>query len=183
VNIVGSFDRRGQMIYTGNAKGKVSAFKIPSMELVASFRIGGQSSSTSVKSIEFARRGEYAYIKPNDILNNNKLLFFNDFMLICRWFLVNSADRILRVYDSREVIKCGVDGDPEPIQKLQDLVNKYVLRNLMFAFNTKLFKIVYALISGQCGKNVAFLGTENIFVLVQLDNMLFIFGSGLWETW
>lgn len=40
-------------------------------------------------------------------------------------FLVNSADRIIRVYDAKEVITCGKDGDPEPMQRLQDLVNKY----------------------------------------------------------
>ena len=38
-------------------------------------------------------------------------------------YTVNSADRIIRVYESREVLACGDDGEPEPIQKLQDLVN------------------------------------------------------------
>jgi len=45
--------------------------------------------------------------------------------LFSSWLLVNSADRIIRVYNSNEVLACGVDGEPEPIQKLQDLVNKY----------------------------------------------------------
>ena len=40
------------------------------------------------------------------------------------FFLVNSADRVIRVYDSGAVLKDGKDGDPEPTQKLQDLVNK-----------------------------------------------------------
>ena len=44
----------------------------------------------------------------------------------CSCFLVNTADRIIRVYESGEVLACGKDGEPEPIQKLQDLVNKYV---------------------------------------------------------
>lgn len=39
-------------------------------------------------------------------------------------FLINTADRVIRVYDSKEVLACGKDGEPEPIQKLQDLVNK-----------------------------------------------------------
>ena len=39
-------------------------------------------------------------------------------------FLINTADRVIRVYDSKEVLTCGKDGEPEPIQKLQDLVNK-----------------------------------------------------------
>jgi len=41
-------------------------------------------------------------------------------------FLVNSADRTIRVYESGEVLACGKDGEPEPIQKLQDLVNRLV---------------------------------------------------------
>lgn len=44
----------------------------------------------------------------------------------CSSFLINTSDRIIRVYDAKEVIACGIDGEPEPIQKLQDQVNKYV---------------------------------------------------------
>lgn len=40
-------------------------------------------------------------------------------------FLINTADRVIRVYDSKEILTYGKDGEPEPIQKLQDLVNKY----------------------------------------------------------
>lgn len=39
-------------------------------------------------------------------------------------FLVNTADRVIRVYDTKQVLSCGKDGEPEPLQKLQDLVNK-----------------------------------------------------------
>ena len=39
-------------------------------------------------------------------------------------YTVNSADRIIRVYESGEVLACGKDWEPEPIQKLQDLVNR-----------------------------------------------------------
>ena len=39
-------------------------------------------------------------------------------------FLVNTADRVIRVYDAKEVLACKKDEDPEPVQKLQDLVNK-----------------------------------------------------------
>ena len=31
------------------------------------------------------------------------------------------------MYESEEVLACGKDGEPEPIQKLQDLVNRSVL--------------------------------------------------------
>ncbi|XP_064600491.1 retinoblastoma-binding protein 5 homolog [Liolophura sinensis] len=108
LNIVASFDRRGDYIYTGNAKGRVLVFKETSMELVASFRVTtGTLNATSIKSIEFARRGN------------------------C--FLVNSADRIIRVYESGEVLACGRDGEPEPIQKLQDLVNKTLWKKCCFS--------------------------------------------------
>ena len=52
----------------------------------------------------------------------------------CRHFLVNSADRIVRVYDSQEVIACGKNGEPEPLQKLQDLVNRYVNKKIPVIF-------------------------------------------------
>ena len=66
-------------------------------QIVASFRVtSGASNTTALKTIEFARRGE------------------------C--FLVNSVDRVIRVYDARRVLAAGVDGDPEPVQKLQDQV-------------------------------------------------------------
>ncbi|GAB6024240.1 Retinoblastoma-binding protein 5 [Chamberlinius hualienensis] len=108
VNIVASFDRRGDYIYTGNAKGKIMVLSCPSMKLIASFRVTtGTSNTTSIKSIEFARRGD------------------------C--FLVNSADRIIRVYESGEVLACGIDGEPEPIQKLQDLVNKTMWKKCVFS--------------------------------------------------
>ncbi|ESO90027.1 hypothetical protein LOTGIDRAFT_145817, partial [Lottia gigantea] len=99
LNIVASFDRRGKYIYTGNAKGRILVFTIKKLEIVASFKVTtGTLNTTAIKSIEFARRGD------------------------C--FLVNSADRIIRVYESGEILACGRAGEPEPIQKLQDLVNK-----------------------------------------------------------
>lgn len=108
LNIVASYDRRGTHVYTGNAKGKILVLSVPDMILRASFRVTtGTSNTTSIKSIEFARRGD------------------------C--FLVNTADRVIRVYESREVIACGRDGEPEPIQKLQDLVNKTMWKKCCFS--------------------------------------------------
>lgn len=49
---------------------------------------------------------------------------------LCSCFLINTADRIIRVYDGREILTCGRDGEPEPMQKLQDLVNRYVSTGL-----------------------------------------------------
>ena len=40
-------------------------------------------------------------------------------------FLVNSSDRIIRVFDGQIILACkGQNAEPEPIQKLQDLVNR-----------------------------------------------------------
>jgi COMPASS component SWD1 len=108
LNIVASFDRRGEHIYTGNAKGRILVLNSTKLNVVASFKIiVGTSSATAVKSIEFARRGEA--------------------------FLVNTSDRVIRVYDSKEVITCGKEGEPEPIQKLQDLVNKTTWKKCCFS--------------------------------------------------
>lgn len=71
--VTGSFDRRGQYIFTGNSKGKVykgffcyqnilkmmnlqiSVFKSDTLQLVTSFRM---SSSHAIKAIVFAKKGE-----------------------------------------------------------------------------------------------------------------------------
>lgn len=59
MNIVASFDRRGDHIYTGNSRGKVLILTCPGLKIKNSFRIGpGTSSAAAVKSIEFARRTE-----------------------------------------------------------------------------------------------------------------------------
>ncbi|VDI73455.1 COMPASS component SWD1 [Mytilus galloprovincialis] len=108
LNIVASYDRRGTNIYTGNAKGRILVFSVSDLKLLASFRVTtGTLNTTAIKSIEFARRGS------------------------C--FLVNSADRIIRVYECGEVLACGKDGEPEPVQKLQDLVNKTLWKKCCFS--------------------------------------------------
>lgn len=108
LNIIASFDRRGKYIYTGNAKGKILVLNSQTLNVLASFKITvGSSSATAVKSIEFARRGDS--------------------------FLINTSDRIIRVYDAKEVIACGKEGEPEPIQKLQDLVNKTTWKKCCFS--------------------------------------------------
>ena len=50
-------------------------------------------------------------------------------------FIVSSGDRVIRVYNLEEVLACGISSsssassstggaEPEPIQKLQDMVNR-----------------------------------------------------------
>uniref|UniRef100_A0A671NFG0 Retinoblastoma-binding protein 5 n=1 Tax=Sinocyclocheilus anshuiensis TaxID=1608454 RepID=A0A671NFG0_9TELE len=108
LNVVAAFDRRGDYIYTGNAKGKILVLNTNKQDLVASFRVTtGTSNTTAIKSIEFARKGS------------------------C--FLINTADRIIRVYDGREIMTCGRDGEPEPMQKLQDLVNRTPWKRCCFS--------------------------------------------------
>ena len=108
-NIVAAYDRRGRHIYTGNGKGQLLVVEAnKSMKPVANFAISAVASSVSViKSIEFPRHGPA--------------------------FLVNSADRIIRVYDSEEVMACGLSGEPEPQQRLQDNVNRTLWKRATFS--------------------------------------------------
>ncbi|XP_055704855.1 retinoblastoma-binding protein 5 homolog [Phlebotomus papatasi] len=108
LNIIATFDRRGEFLFTGNGKGKVLVFKADTMDIVATFKIiVGASSVTAIKSIEFARRGDA--------------------------FLINSSDRIIRIYNAKDVISCGKNGEPEAVQKLQDLVNKTTWKKCCFS--------------------------------------------------
>lgn len=110
-NVVSSFDRRGDHIYCGNGKGKISIFKSSTRELVTSFRVtNGSASSSAIRQIEFARRGTY--------------------------FLVSTADRIIRVYDTNDVLPVNGEerkSEPEPLQKLQDLVNRTLWKKCCFS--------------------------------------------------
>ena len=108
VNLTASYDRRGEFVLTGNAKGRVCVINVGSgsidgPEIVASFRVTG----SAIKQIEFADRQDV--------------------------FLVNTADRVIRVYEAGEVLACGVSGEPEAVQKLQDLVNKTTWKKCCFA--------------------------------------------------
>lgn len=110
-NVISSFDRRGEHIFCGNGKGKILVYKTSSKELVTSFKVtNGSASSSAIKQIEFARRGTS--------------------------FLVSTADRIIRVYDMLDVIPSELkkgNSDPEPLQKLQDLVNRTQWKKCCFS--------------------------------------------------
>ncbi|KAF8561425.1 hypothetical protein P879_08572 [Paragonimus westermani] len=104
-SIVASYDRRGKYIYTGNSKGRVCIYDTDKFQLVTSFR-PASSANAAVKSIEFSRRGE------------------------C--FLLNCADRIIRVFSCDEVLQA--DGaELEPNKKLKDLVTLSHWRKCCFS--------------------------------------------------
>ena len=93
VSIVAAFDRRGEHIITGSSKGKILIIDPSTLLIKKQFRIG----VTTVRSIEFMRRGNR--------------------------FLINSSDRIIRVFDLNSILELQSDSDPEPVQKLQDTVS------------------------------------------------------------
>ncbi|CAH3182993.1 unnamed protein product [Porites evermanni] len=164
-NIVASFDRKGEYIYTGNSKGKVLVIDAETHQVVTEFRIQtGTSANTAVKAIEFARRGRWSLITIEQQVVVSKsfctLISRDDFkVMICveirtqtllplgiqisnssfyRYFsafLINSQDRIIRVFDSQIVLSCQgtVGAEPEPIQKLQDLVNRTLWKKCCFS--------------------------------------------------
>lgn len=135
--MVSSFDRRGEYIYSGNTKGRIQVVQVKpgtiDLTVITSFRV----SNTAIKQIEFAPK------KKNT-------------------FLVNSADRIIRVYNTEHVLATvqtnaanasnssssqsrsrkvqannlsAVDSrvDPEPFQKLQDLINRTTWKKCCFS--------------------------------------------------
>lgn len=109
-NVVASFDRKGEHIYIGNAKGKVIVVNTDNLEEVTSFKISsGTNANVAIKSIEFSRRGSA--------------------------FLINSSDRIIRVFDGQIILACKgqQNAEPEPIQKLQDLVNRTLWKKCCFS--------------------------------------------------
>ncbi|KAK4471005.1 hypothetical protein MN116_006506 [Schistosoma mekongi] len=105
LSIVASYDRRGRHIYTGNSKGKVCIYETNNFQLISSFK-STSAANAAIKSIEFARRGEY--------------------------FLLNCADRVIRVYNCEDALNANVT-DPEPIKKLKDLVTGSHWRKCCFS--------------------------------------------------
>ncbi|VDO06017.1 unnamed protein product [Rodentolepis nana] len=103
-SVVASYDRRGAYIYTGNSKGKVTIYDTKDLKVVNSFRAISTSSNSSIKSIEFSRRGDF--------------------------FLLNCADRFIRVYNCSDALESS---EPEPLQKLRDLVTGSHWRKCCFS--------------------------------------------------
>lgn len=53
-------------------------------------------------------------------MNNSETHFSPVFSFV----LFNCSDRVVRVYNSKDIVATGKEGEVEPMQKLQDLVNR-----------------------------------------------------------
>lgn len=107
-NIVATFDKKGEYIFTGNAKGKITIINASTLEVKNSYRIStATNANTAIKSIEFSRRGSS--------------------------FLVNSQDRVIRVFNRESVLAYKEGKEPEATQKLQDLVNRTLWKKCAFS--------------------------------------------------
>jgi len=106
--IVATYDTRGKHIFTGNSRGKILVFtnNAKGFKMVSEFKVT-QQGSTAVKGIEFSRRGGS--------------------------FLVNTADRVIRVYNTKEILELEDGTDIEADQKMQDLVNKTMWKKCCFS--------------------------------------------------
>ena len=108
--IVASYDTRGKYIFTGNSRGKILIFedKRPNdkcdFKQVSQFKVTQQASSTTaVKGIEFSRRGTLTDLYTCSLIQSILTLFLGGS------FLVNTADRVIRVYKTRDVLKLAND--------------------------------------------------------------------------
>jgi len=108
LNLFACYDRRGRYIFSGNSKGKILIVDSVKLKQKCCFRVTQTAAvNNAVKGIEFARRSES--------------------------FLVNTADRVIRIYNLKDVIDLPAGKDPEPLQKLQDLVNKTMWKKCCFS--------------------------------------------------
>lgn len=138
-NVITSFDRRGQYIYTGGAKGRLTIIRYekefsqekdadepdpefsddsrtpeetndkPVFGTVSSFKIQPVGSGpVAIRDIEFA---------PKDK----------------RHFLINSTDRMIRLYSCESALKAGIDGECEELRKFHETVNKPLWRKCCFS--------------------------------------------------
>ena len=60
---VASFDRKGDFLYTGNQKGRVTIIDMSNLKVVASFQ--ATNGSANVMAIEFAMKGKWAVFCSN----------------------------------------------------------------------------------------------------------------------
>ncbi|VDD75438.1 unnamed protein product [Mesocestoides corti] len=103
-SIVASYDRRGTHIYTGNSRGRILIYDSKASRVVNQFKSTATATNAAIKSIEFSRRGDF--------------------------FLLNCADRFIRVYNCSDALHSS---EPEPLQKLRDLVTGSHWRKCCFS--------------------------------------------------
>ncbi|VDK31614.1 unnamed protein product [Taenia asiatica] len=103
-SVVASYDRRGTHIYTGNSRGKVCIYDTKTLKIVNQFRSISTATNAAIKSIEFSRRGDF--------------------------FLLSCADRFIRIYNCSDALESS---EPEPLQKLRDLVTGSHWRKCCFS--------------------------------------------------
>ncbi|KPM07920.1 retinoblastoma-binding protein 5-like protein [Sarcoptes scabiei] len=118
LELCSTFDRRGENIYCGTNKGKIRIFRIEKGTIKFTFLVYFRVSNSAIKQIEFS-------LKKKNI------------------FLVLSADKILRIYDSNAINEklltakkddCGeLFIEIDPFQRIQDLINKTVWKKCIFS--------------------------------------------------
>ena len=103
---------------------QVIIINVNTLDIIKKFRVlSGGSSQVAIKSIEVARRG------------NN--------------FLINGSDRVLRVYDLETLDKepligeSGKEIEVEPLQRLQDNVNRMQWKKCTFSGNNVFSGCIY----------------------------------------
>lgn len=118
MSIISSFDQRGHHIYSGNSKGRLYIVKCPKsvgceLEIISSFKVlTGSSTPTAIKEIEFSPRNK-------------------------KTFIVNAADRTIKLYDCSKALSAGINGTCGEIRKFQDLVNRTIWRRCCFSGDPK----------------------------------------------
>ncbi|XP_065176061.1 retinoblastoma-binding protein 5 homolog [Sycon ciliatum] len=107
-NVIASYNRRGDLIITGNNKGMVTVFQFSSLKELLSVRVTTSLAQTQIKSIEFCSKRNI--------------------------FLVSSQDRVIRLFDA-DTLPGGCDEQAEPVclQRMQDLVNRTMWKSCHFS--------------------------------------------------
>lgn len=114
-NIVASLDRRGQYIYTGNSRGRLSIFKCPQS-------VSEETQFENVSSFKIQQGGANPPAFIEIVFAANKELF-----------LVNTTDRSIRIYNCDMALSAGVDGNCEEIRKFTNSVEKEQYKRCCFS--------------------------------------------------
>lgn len=126
-NIIVSFDRRGQYIYSGNSKGRLRIMKSPSKDAFSDNGVEDQNLFPVISSFKVQRdSGMPAAIKEIEFAPKDK-----------EHFLVNSTDRIIKLYSCKKALAAGINGECVEEKKFQEVVNKPLWRGCCFSGEKK----------------------------------------------